>query len=423
MAEGLEGPNSLTSISIPLPKIDQFAEILSAEKDWCTVGMFLGVSSVELAEIGDKYRSVSVVRCLIELYTYLERKGKLVTWESIISALRKMNNHSLANKVLIKYIRPHISQSSSASVKNSDECKLEVTVTDHIAINGEAVDDLGLQYCLLVERYTVLTSKVKRTFINRGVDAVDLQDLVKDVCGVPILLREEITTEQVFDRVKERLSILNFRVIVFLIENMLPNEKTLLKELESLKAAVDRFKCDARLLVMVDLIKDKQVSVGNQRTVQLKVKDFWENFSMKQFELAVFEIFDTLYDVISPLTITKGCICVTWSVPDCIDPKALLPKLPSEFLKIIGVILICIGDELIYNIECEEGRETIEAAMLQAIELKNTRAMELLLSLGCSILPTTPNGGVRSKKEHLGLTDPAMFPAAPLLHYHNGDKE
>ena len=104
---------------------------------------------------------------------------------------------------------------------------------------------------------------------------------------------------------------------------------------------------------------------------------------MAQFETVINEILDTLYHQLSHITVGKGCICVSWAIPDHINASKLVPELPLEFVQIIGVISLHIGDTAIYDIG-GEGCETIESAMLQAIELKNTQAIELLLAVGCS---------------------------------------
>ena len=113
---------------------------------------------------------------------------------------------------------------------------------------------------------------------------------------------------------------------------------------------------------------------------------------MTQFESTMNVILDTLYELLSNITVGTGCICVSWNIPPSVDHTKLLPKLSLEFLQIIGVISLHIGENVIYHVG-EEGCQTLEASMLQAIELKNTRAIELLLAVGCRPEVATYNGG------------------------------
>ena len=114
---------------------------------------------------------------------------------------------------------------------------------------------------------------------------------------------------------------------------------------------------------------------------------------MNEFEIMITKILGTrLYTKLYHITVDTGCICVSWIIPPSVNyTKLLIPKLSLEFLQIIGVIYLHIGDDVIYNVG-EEGCQTLEAAMLRAIELKNTRAIELLLAVGCSPEVASYNG-------------------------------
>ena len=144
------------------------------------------------------------------------------------------------------------------------------------------------------------------------------------------------------------------------------------------------------MIELVDFIKEKQIVAGNNKTMQLKVREFWSHFTLKQFEKVANEILGTLYAVLSQMRVAKGCICISWVIPD-IDTTKLVPDHSVELVRIVGVISLHIGSNVIYNNE-GEGCETIEAAMLQAIKLKNTRAIELLLVMGCNPEVATYNG-------------------------------
>ena len=102
---------------------------------------------------------------------------------------------------------------------------------------------------------------------------------------------------------------------------------------------------------------------------------------MKQFEKVITDVLGTIYDLVSHISVGKGCMCVTWIIPDVVGTKLIKPQ-PLEFIRVIGIISLHIGDTVVYDIP-GEGCEVLEAAMLQAIELKNTRAVELFLAVGC----------------------------------------
>ena len=102
-----------------------------------------------------------------------------------------------------------------------------------------------------------------------------------------------------------------------------------------------------------------------------------------QFEKLMKQLLPTFYDLSSNISVGKGCICISWAIPDTDHTAKLVPELPTDLIQIIGVISLHIGDKPIY-IGTGGGCKTIEAAMLQAIELKNIRAIELLIAVGCN---------------------------------------
>ena len=376
------------------PLVDQFAEVLLREPEWFDLGVFLGVPTYELQQIVQKFAFHGNRRCLIELYGCLEKKGKPLSWEIIATALRRMGNHSLADDIHSNYILPSIRHMSDKEVSTEQPVAMNRSpgnshvkpAPDHI-IKDDRVEEVGGEFQSLTERYVSLSSKIRRSLKTyaSSVDGIEeLQDLIEGLCGIPPLPQDQATFEAVFKGLKQHCSILNFRPLIIIAENLLSNKKNFQKELAKLTASVESFKKSAKMVELVGLIQDTQTAPasGDQKKVKLKVREFWEDFTMAQFEKMMNKILDTLYPHLSHITVGEGCICVSWAIPDHINASKLVPELPLEFVQIIGVISLHIGESVIYNIG--EGCETIKAAMLQAIELKNTQAIELLLAVGCS---------------------------------------
>ena len=381
--------------SVSQPSGDQFAEVLSQESRWYDLGYFLEAPTTELKRIEQNHRDDGL-RCLIELYGCLEKKGKPLSWEIIATALRRMGNNSLADYIHSNHILPSIRCNSGKEVSTEQPVAMDRSPGDsHIkpapdhTIKDDRVEEVGGEFQSLTERFVSLSSKIRRslkTYTSSTTDGIEeLQDLIEGLCGIPPLPQDQATFEAVFKGLKQHCSILNFRSLIVVVKNFLSNEKNLQKELAKFTSSVESFKKSAKMVELIGLIQDTQIAPasGDQKKVKLKVREFWEKFTMAQFERMINEILDTLYPQLSYITVGKGCICVSWAVPDRINASKLVPELPLEFVQIIGVISLHIGDTAIYNIG-GEGCETIEAAMLQAIELKNTRAIELLLAVGCS---------------------------------------
>ena len=431
-----------------IPPIDQFAKVLSREPDWYCLGIFLGAPSNDLDSIKSEYRGTSVTRCLIETYKCLERLGKAPTWNSIASNLIEMGNCFLAEHIDSTYIQPSLESSSSSSEPGSSNSGAGIPAVDQISkapemlvppeisktsttvplqhestpatdpqqlasdqqviatpsdttqqqlvvIEDERVYAVGSEFWPLFKRYVSLSSKIGRSFKSSNIDVQNMQGLIEHLCGLPPLPQNEASTFAVFDRLKKHCSILNFKPLTCVVDELLSNEKTLRKDLLELEKAMDCFKRSAKMTAVVNLIRSHHESIrdGDKKILKLKVQEFWENFNLNEFEIMITKILGTrLYTKLSHITVDAGCICVSWIIPPSVNyTKLLIPKLSLEFLQIIGVISLHIGDNFIYNVG-EEGCQTLEAAMLQAIELKNTQAIELLLAVGCSPEVASYNG-------------------------------
>ena len=93
------------------------------------------------------------------------------------------------------------------------------------------------------------------------------------------------------------------------------------------------------------------------------------------------------------MIVTEGCICISWVVPDTFTAKSITMQ-SLEFIELIGIISLHIGDEEVYNIP-GDGCEVLEAAMIQAIKLENKEAIEVLLSFGnCNLNIVTDGTGI-----------------------------
>ena len=384
-----------------VPAADLFVEVLSQDcPNWFDIGVYLGASITDLREIRKNYTTHGIITCLAELHDCLVKKEKPLTWEAIATALRRLGNHRLAESIHSDYIQPAIRRASSnedSATSTTVHTPMDIPTSDSqvVTIKDNLVDEIFEEFQSLSERFSNLTIvDIWKSFeaAASNINIQQMQALIKRQCGLPPLPQNEATIGAVFERLQEKCSVLNFRPLTFIVNTLLSNEETLKIELVNFKGAVDSFKKSAKMIDLVTLIESHQQSVvGDHKMVKLKIRDFWIKFTMEQFETMMNTILGTLYEQLSHITVGTGCICVSWIIPPSVDYTKLLPKLSLEFLQIIGVISLLIGDDVIYNVG-EEGCQTLEAAMLQATELKNTGAIELLLAMGCNPKVATYNG-------------------------------
>ena len=111
------------------------------------------------------------------------------------------------------------------------------------------------------------------------------------------------------------------------------------------------------------------------KLIKEKRRDFWGKVPLSKFAKLIFQ---NLYDCATQIRIEDGCICVSWVIP-YIDTSVLVTVSP-DLLKVVGVISLKIDDKVLYE-GPNEGCQILESAFLQAVEVGNVRAVELLLAV------------------------------------------
>ena len=376
----------------PRPTIAGFTEALSEVTCWYTFGIFMDVPSNQLDEIGRSYKAEGVMRCLIEMYKCIEQRGLPMSWELIAKSLSKMKNYSLAEKVQSDHDLPPFQASMhETSSQKSVAGELE-------KVTAEVAKD----FKMLSENFSVLASEVKSAFKQVNVDIERMQDLIVEEYGPlksPFLMQDpnveeygplkspppRVTKfEDIWENVRQHYSILNFNILAFLTRALLGDQNPKLqKRIEDYSREVEKFKSSVKMSHLAKLITSEQITSSESKVVKLKLREFWSDFVIKKFEEVMEETLKTVYEVASQISVEKGCICVSWVIPD-IDTAQLfsLEPLNAELLRIIGVLSLQIGDEAVCILP-EYGCDTLEAAMIQAVDLKNIRAISLLQAMGC----------------------------------------
>ncbi len=380
------------------PSIDRFAEVLSKGPDWYSLSVFLGVPYHELNTINHEYSRISVTRCLIEVYQCLVKLGKAPSWDSIARKLRALDNHALAEHIDSTYIHPSLEPPSESSSSNSEQSG-SGSVPDNVDQTSRAPEvmvppELSKQYISLSRRLTKLYLCVQKAISGTDANIDDVQHIIDRDWGLQPYAKSEASWENVFHRVDKECSMFDDPHILNVItDTFIPDNQVLSRQMGEFEKAVDSFKSSAKMGHLIDLLNKKKCERSESQIIRLKVQERWSRCRLKNFETAMKMLLGSLYRHLSYLSVDKGCYCISWIIGADVRASQLLPKHSKEIFKIIGVISLQIGEEMVYDSTGEvPGCEVLEAAMLQAIELKNARAIELLLAVGCSPEVATYNG-------------------------------
>ena len=425
------------------PSVDEFAEALAPESRWYTFGILLGIASHALDVISDNYSSEGVVRCLRQLYqcakTSLEEKR--LSWEYIIIILRKIDNNALADKIYSRYLQHASSDPSwSDGRKENETClpqghgtgssfiqvqtrllsandEFALALTGSSSVHEYCVDtggkstgsastalismkvtvsnDVSQKFLSISQKYTALMMRVKNAFSKSNSNTEELQLFITQIFSLKPLSEEQKTLNNVMQILLSSCYFFNIGSAEAVVNKYLGSNEELQREFMEYKELVDNFKClyEMRHLVELHVGKTEECVENEANEMMLRLQVFWSTITFKVFEMAMQKMFKSLYNTPTNITISiEGYLCVSWVVSDlaCVTSEPL-PE--DRELKVIGILFLRVGDKVVYELS-GKGCVTIEATMLQAVEMKCARAIEVLLLLGCKPEISTYNKGV-----------------------------
>ena len=261
----------------------------------------------------------------------------------------------------------------------------EIHDDEHIYIDKT----ISFEFNKISTSFTSLVLSVKHALQRKSVSIDDLQEVLQDQCKLEPLSTEVATFQKIFTRMRQHYCFLNYHILTYLVDMFFSNKKSLQQLLVDYTNKLEKFKESVMMKDLMKLIKEKRDLCGNHKIIELKTRDFWGVVTLNKFERLAMLIFQNLYDCATQIRIEDGCICVSWVIPD-ID-TSILVTVSSDLLKVVGVISLEIEDKVLYE-GPNEGCHILESAFLQAVELRNIRAVELLLAVGCDTNILTHTG-------------------------------
>ena len=383
-----------------VPSVEVFVEVLKSETRWYTFGVFLSIPSQDLELICNS-GTQSIETCLISLYENLNQRGEMCSWGVIADVLRKMNNIRLAETVYRDHILPAASRSTpsmypideeSTSVRkrkdHPDESVDECASSSIGFVSGKGYNDSQVEnaryvlknYNEICGKFSLIVFHIKRALDKSNISARDILVWLNE----PEPLEDDYASiDSIFTRVQFRCCVFYYDILVKLTDRFLTGERAIQQLINDFKASVEHFKRSTTLRMLMNLMNEKRSNAEECSIVQVKLREFWIDMQLEKLDLLMCQVLsEDLYDQISCIRVEKNSgLYVSWHMPNyvAITPREFNDSL--EFIKLIGIVSLHIGDDEIYSIP-GEACEVIEAAMLQAIELKNSRAVEVLLAIG-----------------------------------------
>ena len=96
---------------------------LQTVPDWFTLGLKFLMEKYELDAIRLSFSTEGVKRCRIEMIDQYLKSGQ-ASWKGVVSALREIGEHALANRLEGKYIKPREGKSCDQRLNKITLCDI-----------------------------------------------------------------------------------------------------------------------------------------------------------------------------------------------------------------------------------------------------------------------------------------------------------
>ncbi len=383
-----------------VPAIDEFAEALQEEPNWLSLGVFLKLPKTELGLIESS--GFEIVRCYLELYSLMQRLNMMRTWAEIAAALRRLKNLRLADEIDKKYI-----QSPSIKSGESHSQAAPSLVGQGGTVNVPVPSVVAATFTTVSNKFFAMLIHLRNALETRKISIQLVQFYIQEECDLAPLKGRGASIENIFTRLQSHYSILEADVLKGLFNHFLSDDNKLSQLVSDYEVELELFKKSTSLNELMNHVKlTSEQASAEQKIVKLKMREFWGEVKLGKFLNFVKNfLLTTLEYQCSHMTIGKGCICVKWNIPK-MDSSDKITLLPLEFVTLVGIISLHFGEREIYNVPDEEGYDTLEAAMLKAIELNNRLAISVLRDIGGQVPYKRPleedvtDSGVASTKKH-----------------------
>lgn len=369
-------------------------ELANQEHNWYDLGYFLGIEKYRLDTINRQHRLDGELRCLIEVFDYLDKNDSTPTWLQVITALRRMGPRSsgLADSLAIKYLREKQDQPVLLPRSRPRVHSIHGQLTPSSSLEEENEREDCIEYDVLVDSsVSKQLNKLIRSFVRlslhvkRAVESnatperiSELQMVIDQYYELKPLEGEDATVNNVFSRIQRNLTFFNFSLFEVLILDFANGNREVLKEYHKYEKEYRKFEKSTRMKQLKQIIAHENSQLQGRRALRLKLKDFWERRYLSSVKKLMINVVSDTERCIK-LSVTDGCVCVTWKIPG--NMKILSLASSAGFMRNVGVISLDVGDKPFFSTNDTDQHSTIETQFLSAVAERQMEAVCVLLAI------------------------------------------
>ena len=326
-------------------------------------------------------------------------RRKPYTWQTILDVLSApiINEKGLADTIALKInikepkcqkeISTNMAEKGSAcilpkNIVNVPQNNNAMSCTESTTIDVELQEDYYVNYVVAEEirtlkiKFNKLKGDLKKSLKKMQVSAQDIYEAIEDDIVSSDVDCKLMTIDSVFDNIiKSNCCYHNYSLLKGIAHAFL-GDTQLENDFNAYSRDFERF----RTSYVLNDLKQKLDGVPKGRKILLKLQG-WDKISVKDFQILIEVLFHDKH--LNKMTVQEGCICVSWTIPDVATSKIVKDVVYSpDFMKAIGVLLLTIGDDVIFQLTQEQEDMTLDSALVQALDHGPLLAVELLLAVG-----------------------------------------
>ena len=294
------------------------------------------------------------------------KKQENPSWMSIIEALEKMSETSLAKQLRDKYC----GGDSAEDPTHPTTVLLEVHRNDAIAQKIEELRDLYYELVTETEKDLEITNPSSKD--------------IKRFSQHYIMTKEVTTVDELFDQLKS-LSFLDYTLLEKIIKVLLKQNQSAVSKLNDYIQLLEQFKESMTVKQFIENIETAQNASPQTCTVTLQLVGGWLERTISDLEKLLKEIFRNKSAVLTHLKIVEKCVLVTYLVQRS-EAVSLIEVAQAKisFMMKVGVSVLQVGDTVVTSTQSETSDFSFESSLIRSVKENDINVLGFLLDINTS---------------------------------------
>ena len=374
----MSGSESRQGVSVPT--IELLTQELNKVPKWQTLGTNLGMAPCEITEIEQDHPGDTARRRTAMLDKWL-KKQENSSWMSVIDALEKMSEVSLANHLKDVYV------SRSMSRVRSDEAQLRDQTNSILLVRRS--DPIVEEIENLRDMYYELVTKTESDLNKANIPSNVIERFSQFHVGDEVTCA---TIRELIDQLKP-FFFLDYALLEKIIKVLLKKEQSVVSKLNDYIQQLEQFKSSTTVQQFIENIETAQNSSPQTCTVTLQLVGSWLPKTIKDLEKLLEELFYNKAAVLTRLKIVRKCVLVTYLVQrsEALSLiEAAQPKI--SFMMKVGVCVLQVGDTVVTSTQSETSDFSFESSLIRSVKDNDIDVLSFLLDINTSPDATDDKG-------------------------------